>query len=536
MSHPFNEEYRFGSAAWANTEDLRRAGMLGAHGLPVGYRENTAMRLNGDAPLVTIGGAGSGKFRDILSYVACNSPGQSQVWLDPRGEISAVSEIAHTMNGDYAYRFNPLHLCSGISHKINPLEFLARESPSLLSDCKFVAEALVALTSGKDGNYFDLRARDWVEKLLISLVHKQGRVTLADLHRITSMIEGDARGWADHLEFMLACPYDGVRRAAAEMLTKQQDSPREFGSVMGSVYAALGFLDDPTLLESLNEAELSLFDLLRPGRKLFLNIPAEFLSLWSPLIRLVFTVVMLLKGRSPEAPRIMLIVDEAGQLGRFEALLRAFTFGRGAGVRAWAVFQDTGQISRNYGAPALQGFLGSAQMRQFFGVRDYQTARLVSDMLGTETLEYDDERLQDEARRQKRDAIRKMFTGDEDPFDAAREYGHYKRAEERRTKQSRPLMTPDEIMDMPEDRQILFISGKNLKPVYAAKYPYFLRRDMAGRFLPNPYHPPIDKVKVKAWIGTRTLKVVRERVPERFVSFPQYKENMWSYVKGYKPG
>ena len=75
-------------------------------------------------------------------------------------------------------------------------------------------------------------------------------------------------------------------------------------------------------------------------------------------------------------------------------------------------------------------------MRQFFGVRDYQTARLVSDMLGTETLEYDDERLQDEARRQKRDAIRKMFTGDEDPFDAAREYGHYKRAEERRTKQS----------------------------------------------------------------------------------------------------
>ena len=73
-----------------------------------------------------------------------------------------------------------------------------------------------------------------------------------------------------------------------------------------------------------------------------------------------------------------MIIDEVGQLGNFDALLRSFTFGRGAGVRAWALFQDAGQITRNSGPTGLQGFMGSAALRQFFGVRDYQTAQMVS--------------------------------------------------------------------------------------------------------------------------------------------------------------
>jgi len=164
----------------------------------------------------------------------------------------------------------------------------------------------------------------------------------------------------------------------------------------------------------------------------------------------------------------MLLVDEAGQLGRFEALLRAFTFGRGAGIRAWAIYQDAGQIERNFGRPALQSFLGSAQMRQFFGVRDYQTAELVSNMLGDETLLYDDPLQQNAAKRQKWETAKRVMEGG-DPFAAASDYAHHKRNAGHRTQQRRRLMTPDEILALPEDRQILFVSGKNLKPILANK-------------------------------------------------------------------
>jgi type IV secretion system protein VirD4 len=335
---------------------------------------------------------------------------------------------------------------------------------------------------------------------------------------------------------MLASPHTHVRRTAGEMLTKQQDSPREFGSIMGTIYGALGFLDDPALVASLENPDFSLSALTDPQRpaKVFLNIPAEYLSMWAPLIRLFFTVTMLYKSRAPSAPRVLLLVDEAGQLGRFETLLRAFTFGRGAGVRAWAVFQDIGQIDRNYGAATRAGFIGSAQTRQFFGVRDYETARLVSDMLGSETLEYDDVLRQEDARRRKEAAFRSMFAEDADPFEAAREYAHYARQQAHRKTQHRRLMTPEEVMALPEDRQVLFVSGKDLNPILGWKYPYYTRREMAGRYLNNPYHPPAHKVPVRSSFGTRWLEIITGPVPKEYAGFPQHRDGMRRYVKGYE--
>lgn len=353
---------------------------------------------------------------------------------------------------------------------------------------------------------------------------------------MVNTIESDRQRWADQLEAMLKSRFESVRRTASEMLTKQQDTPKEFGSVLGEIYAHLNFLDDPALLASLEDGDFSLGALTDPHRacKVFLNIPAEYLSIWSPVVRLFFTVTMLYKARAPEAPRVLLLVDEAGQLGRFEALLRAFTYGRGAGVRAWAIFQDVGQVVRGFGPPALQGFLGSAQMRQFFGVRDYETALLVSKMLGQQTLEYDDPLQQDAAKRQKWETMRRVMDGD-DPFTAAYDYAHFQRNTEHRTKQARPLMTPDEILALPEDRQILFISGKNLRPILAHKHPYFTRREMAGRYLANPYHPPASSVQIATRFGMSRVPIVAGPVPRKLQSFPQYAGGSWSYVKGFKP-
>lgn len=536
MSDNHNEEYRFGSAGWASEDDLRAAGLMDGEGPQIGYWDNASLNLDGDAPMITIGGAGSGKTRDLLGYVVCNSPGLRMVALDPRGELCAISHHVHAAYGEYCYSWNPVGLPGSPHHRCNPLDILKPDAPTFHADCKFLAEGFIALSGGGNSQYFELRAREWTENLMKSRTEINGGTSLPDLYRVINSIEANRNAWANQLEAMLASKYDSVRRVASEMLTKQQDTPKEFGAIMGEIYAHLNFLDDPNLLVSLEEAEFSFEQVIDPDRvsKFFLIVPAEYLSIWSPLVRLFFTVAMLYKSRAPQAERILLLVDEAGQLGKFETLLRAFTYGRGAGVRAWAIFQDIGQIVRNYGQPALQGFLGSAQMRQFFGVRDYETAKLVSSMLGSETLEYDDTLKQEAARRQKQDALRRVIKG-ADPFEAGREYAHFARNANHRTKQSRSLKTPEEVLDMPEDRQIIFISGKNLKPIYAAKYPYYTRREMAGHYLANPYHPPVDTVPIAGRFGAKRTRVVTASVPKKFSSFPQYRSDMWSYVKGYKP-
>lgn len=532
----FREEFRFSSAAWAEESDLRRAGLFGKSGPQIGYWKRRPIRIDGDAPMILFGGAGSGKMRDILAYVLCNSPGQRMMVLDPRGEGAAISQHVHAPHGDYAYCWNPTRFPFLPHHTCDPLDILKPGRPTFHADSKFVGEALIAISGSSKDGYFEKRGRDWIDALMVDEAMAMRGVSLPALKRAVDSIESDSNAWADRLKRMLASPHDHVRRTAGEMLTKQQDSPREFGSIMGTIYGGLGFLDDPGLVASLENPDFSLAAMTDPHRpvKVFLNIPAEYLSMWAPLIRLFFTVTMLYKSRAPSAPRVMLLVDEAGQLGRFETLLRAFTFGRGAGVRAWAVFQDIGQIDRNYGPSARSGFIGSAQTRQFFGVRDYDTARLVSDMLGTETLEYDDVPRQEEARRHKEAAFRSIFTDDADPFEAARDYAHYAREEVHRTKQSRLLMTPEEVMALPEDRQILFVSGKDLNPILGWKYPYYTRREMAGLYLNNPHHPPADKVPVRGWLGTRWLDIVSGPMPERYAGFPQHRDGIRRYVKGYE--
>ncbi len=97
-------------------------------------------------------------------------------------------------------------------------------------------------------------------------------------------------------------------------------------------------------------------------------------------------------------------------------------------------------------------------------------------------------------------------------------------------------MTPDEVLALPEDKAIHFISGRNLRPLLADKYPYFTRHEMAGLYLANPYHPPVDSVPVATRLGIRRVPIVTGPVPRHLAGFPQHRGGVWSNVQGYPPG
>ncbi|MEO9579545.1 MAG: type IV secretory system conjugative DNA transfer family protein [Marinomonas sp.] len=531
-----NESKRFGSAEWASEQDIGHAGLLGDSGIQIGYLKQSALRFETDAPRLSIAGAGAGKMRDLLSIAVAEAAGMRNFILDPRGEISAVTMVNFAMAGAHVYCWNPTGLHNNPQHAMQPLDILKLNSPSFHADCKFILQSLIPVSGSASGKYFELRTQEWGEAFVKMLVERDGEVSFPSLYRTINTIESNTGEWPDILECMLGSSMESVRRCAGEMLAKQQDSAREFGSIVGELYAYLNFLDDPMLQRALESPRASLSATCDPDQPAtwFINVPIEYVSIWAPVLRTMFTVQMLYKSRSPSSPPVNMIIDEAGQLGSFDALLRSFTFGRGAGVRAWALFQDAGQITRNFGPTGLQGFMGSAALRQFFGVRDYQTAQLVSSMLGQETLEYDDTLRQSQARKAKRHAAMSMLSGS-DPFAAAQNYQHHFFEETHRTKQARSLMTLDEILAMLEDRMIAFVSGKSLGPILGHKYPYYTRREFAGRFLPNPFHPPLDRVSTPRRWGRGTAKVITEAVPKKFSHFPQYDAGLWSYVQGYRP-
>ncbi len=113
------------------------------------------------------------------------------------------------------------------------------------------------------------------------------------------------------------------------------------------------------------------------------------------------------------------IIDEAARLKGHEEIPALFTDGAGIGIRPIAVFQDTGQMN-DLGPNAERKIASSAAVQITFGVRDLLSARRVSDMLGAETLTFDDPLHQGRAEVSFRKAIAKTLSG-ADPFDTVLE-------------------------------------------------------------------------------------------------------------------
>lgn len=318
------------------------------------------------------------------------------------------------------------------------------------------------------------------------------------------------------------------------MDSKRKEAPKEYSGIVGSLYEAVQALSDPAVRETLSGSDFSLEALCQQDCNIYLVIPAEYLGMLAPVQRAIFGTAILYKNRFPGAPGVLLVVDEAAQLGNFEALLRAYSYGRGMGLRAWSFWQDPGQITRNYGHAALSGFIGSSQCRQFFGVRDFETARLVSQMLGQQTLAYDETLRQQAAQAQAARIVHGLMEGG-DPFAAGVGMAQALHAAQHRARQARALMTPDEALNMPEDEQVLFVSGLGLAPIRAHKRPYFKQPDMAGGYLPNPFHAPLDRVPIAGRWRKSWARVVRESVPTDLAHWPQHQTGMWAYPEGYRP-
>jgi type IV secretion system protein VirD4 len=193
-----------------------------------------------------------------------------------------------------------------------------------------------------------------------------------------------------------------------------------------------------------------------------------------------------------------------------------------------AAFQSIGQMTPY---PAKhQTILGSSTARIFMGTRDLDTARMVSDMIGAETLEYDAPRQQADAAQAKTQAVYSILGGG-DPFINAYNAAHFSKHETRKEKIRRMLLTPDEVLTFPEKEMILLTSGMECPPIRARKIPYWQRKELAKQYLPNPFHPPKTHIVTKSMIGSRKRRVITQEVPRDLEHFPQFQKGFYSFIK-----
>ncbi len=66
-------------------------------------------------------------------------------------------------------------------------------------------------------------------------------------------------------------------------------------------------------------------------------------------------------------------------------------------------------------------------------------------------------------------------------------------------------------------------------------YAYYTCQSFNGLWLPNPYHPPLDQVKLPGIFGSKTHAVITAPTPPELSQYPQLQNGSVSYVQGFKP-
>lgn len=532
MDQGFNEEFRFGSAGFADSSDLRREGFYQhkPNSLMLGFHDGRPIYWSGAGGLLLIAGARSGKLRDVLAYnICCGMYSQSMLILDMKGELAAISQD-QTKSGKHCYYWNPAGLHGLPQHRINPVDYIRSDSKTLVSDTKVFCQNILPKSGSPNASYFEERAQSFLEAIILTLVTIDGVLTLPRLYEVVNLIPGGGDEWLNFAFEMQEAGYPITKSVEEEIATSRGSKSNGFQGILGEMMSAIAPLSDPTLMQSVSPPyDCSMADLCddQPAH-FYMMPPAEFVESWSPVIKALFVAGMIYKSRKPQATPQTWILDECAQLGAFPLVTRMFTYGAGIGIRPWAVFQSREQM-KAIGPDAHNIIPASAAVQSYFGVRDPETAKHLSSMLGQQTLTYDEKLLQSRAKHAREQAVQALLNGD-DPVQTGLTMAHQSQASELRSKQQRSLRTNDEILNTSAHDQYIFADGLS-SPILGQKWPYYEQRFMAGRFHPNPYHPPLDKVRVKALIGHRWKKVVSEPVPEHFAHLPQYADGTWSYVE-----
>ncbi len=192
---------------------------------------------------------------------------------------------------------------------------------------------------------------------------------------------------------------------------------------------------------------------------MFLVLPPDRLSTYSRWLRLLVTQSLIDMARAPGksaaplATPVLYLLDEFAALGHLAPVERAMGLMAGYGVQLWPILQDVHQLRATYGQRAGT-FLSNAGVLQVFGVNDHDSARLVSDLLGQGT------------------AVFRTMGQALDSEKSGISFGEQH--------SGRPLLTPDEVRNLPQNLELLFLAGQ--RPIVAGKLAYYADPEFKGLF------------------------------------------------------
>ncbi len=201
--------------------------------------------------------------------------------------------------------------------------------------------------------------------------------------------ETDLDGTLDEILMkMIASDNLLVGSAASRMMQKAE---KEYASVLSTAQSNTHFLDSPKIRESLSTSSFQFKDLKTSdkGITVYLTLPLDRIPTFHRWLRLLVTSAMIDLTRAPvqyDKPLVRMILDEFASLQKLEIIETAYSTMAGLGVQLWILTQSLGPLKKLYGDKAWETFVSNAGVFQYFGSRDYDTAKYAEHLCGMTTI------------------------------------------------------------------------------------------------------------------------------------------------------
>lgn len=485
------------SASWLTKRQARKAGLAKTEGLFLGILEGQPLFIPNAVHGLLCSPARKGKTTGFVMAALAHDIGTSRIVADMKGELAAqTASLIEERHGQKVVILNPAHKFSMGNAAYNPLQIilddLENTPEDAIADAWSLAFQLVATPPGGDRDPFWPNGTRKLTVFVVVALCVLRDETEANLPRAFAVL-GDNEEFERLLAEARASDALGGELAnlAANIASSWEDNPKHFESFReGTVQALVAFGPSGRLASSMTHCDFRFADLKREKMTLFLVCDYSRMDVFAPWLGLLISAALKELVRSDDTTPVQFILDEFTNY-RLSGLPNALTALGGYGVRCWMVVQELEEIARVYGREALATILSQTDVKQFFGVSSYETASLVSRMLGEEEI------------------TSESFGMGGAPGDMpSLSIGEVRK----------PLLNPDQIRRLPDDEQILFI--KNLRPAKALKAGYYEVAPWRMEVENNPLHGGaryLGKVKMRirrrravaTRAGTRMIKRAR---------------------------
>ena len=409
------------------------------------------LRYAGPAHLLTIAPTRTGKGVGTIIPNLLDYPG-SVVCIDPKGENARIT-ARHRARFGAVHVLDPFGVTGIASAAFNPLDRIDPAGLDLADDCMTLADALVYDAPGEAGEaHWNEEAKALISGLILSIVTSEPAPTRT-LATLRDRLTLAPAAFTAQLEAMQA--QGGLAARAANRHLGKSD--REAAGVLSAAQRHTHFLDSPRMTAVLGASDFSFADVKARATTAYLVLPPDRLATYARWLRLMLAQGLTDLARAPasgERP-VLFLLDEFAALGRLEPVERAMGLMAGYGIQLWPILQDVHQLRALYERRAGT-FLSNAGVLQVFGVNDHDSAKLVSDLLGQETVVFE--------------TMSRAIDAEETGISFGAQHV------------GRPLLTPDEVRALPGELELLFLAGQ--RPVVAAKLRYYADREFAGRYDP----------------------------------------------------